>query len=143
MMERRIAPPENPFATDRIVGLADFGVHGHTRCFEVHIVVFLGKINGGLNIDAVSMSHVDHHDPYFWKIFRKLNDAVGKGKRWMPRMDEYGQIHLLRHFHQRMHHGVISRKGIEKRMQLNPLKTVLTDFADDRFDGLVPFVGIG
>lgn len=58
-------------------------------------------------------------------------------------MDEYRQIHLLRNFHQRMHHGVISRKGIEKRMQLNPLKTVLPDFADDRFDSLVPFVGIG
>ena len=58
-------------------------------------------------------------------------------------MDEYGQIHLLRNFHQRMHHGVISRKGIEKRMQLNPLKTVLPDFSDDRFDSLVPFVGIG
>ena len=55
MMERRVAPPENPFAADRIVGLADFGVHGHTRRFEVHVVVFLGKINGGLNVDAVSM----------------------------------------------------------------------------------------
>lgn len=83
-MERRRSP-ENPFAADRIVGLADFTVRpGHTRRSEVHVVVFLGKINGGLNVDAVSMSHVHHHDPYCWKIFRKLNDAVGKGKGGCP-----------------------------------------------------------
>ena len=87
------------------------------------------------------MSHVYHRDPYFRKILRKLDNAVGKGKRWMPRMDEYRQIHLLRDFHQGMHHGVIRRKSIEKGMQLYPLKTVFTGFADNCFDGLIPVVG--
>lgn len=143
MVERRIAAPKNPLTADRIVGLPNFGVHGHTRRFEVYVVVLLGKIDGSLNVYAVSVPHVHHHDPYFRKIFRKLNDAVGKGERRMARVDEYGQIHLLCDFHQWVHHGVVGCEGIEKGMQLDSLKTVLAGFADNRFDGFVPFVGIG
>ena len=93
MMERRIAPPENPFATDRIVGLADFGVHGDVYKRQGLAIKGINLFQGNKGLELwrlkASWAHMSQNGDTIDVDKPVVRYALGEGSASNPDEDVY------------------------------------------------------
>ena len=98
-------------------------MHWHPGGLEYDVVVSFSRVNGRLNVDTVSVTHVQHDDAYVGIDFRQLPDTPWEGKRGMSGMNRDGDPCFLRFLHNWVDDLVVRKKRVEQGVEFDASKT--------------------
>ena len=133
MVERIIRAEHDAVVTDLFISLTDLYAHRHAGHLKINVREALCHLERGVDVNAVSVTHVDHYGLDLGETLREQRDAPRQRIRRMAGVNEHRKMTAARHLHHRIDRGIVRYERMAQRIHLDAAEALSVDIGLDLF----------